>query len=183
MIKLDGNYGEGGGSLVRVALALSTLTGKEFQVKNIRSGRSKSGLKAQHLAAVNALKEICNAETNEIKVGSTELDFKPGKIKKGIFKIDIGTAGSISLLLQALTLPCLFASGKVTLKVKGGTCGLGQASVDYLQNVLLPHLIRFVDKIELKFLKEDITQKVEEKFTLSLTQNFVYMIMITLHHF
>ncbi|MBI4981070.1 hypothetical protein HZC30_05955 [Candidatus Woesearchaeota archaeon] len=149
MIQLDGSYGEAGGALVRVALALSTLTGQEFKVTNIRANRPEPGLKAQHLEAINALKQICTAETNEIKLGTTELYFTPGKIKRGIYEIDIGTAGSISLVLQALILPCLFAPGKVTLKIKGGTCGRWQASVYYLQNILLPHLHRFAEKIEL----------------------------------
>ncbi|MBU0460032.1 MAG: RNA 3'-terminal phosphate cyclase [Nanoarchaeota archaeon] len=153
MIKLDGAYLEGGGSLVRVALALSTLTGKKFKVDNIRAGRNQPGLKAQHLTAIKALKEICDAEVNDVELGSTELSFKPGKVKSGTYEIDIGTAGSITLLLQALILPCLFAPGKVTLNVKGGTCGKWQASVDYLQNVLIPHLQKFVKKIELKILK------------------------------
>ncbi len=152
MIQLDGSHLEGGGSLVRVALALSTLTGKKFKVTKIRAGREQPGLKAQHLTAITALKEICGAETNEVEIGSTELWFKPGKVKPGTYEIDIGTAGSITLLLQALILPCLFASGKVTLNVKGGTCGKWQASVDYLQQVLLPQLQRFA-KIELKILR------------------------------
>lgn len=153
MIELDGTYGEGGGALVRVALALSTLTGKEFKVVNIRAGREQGGLKAQHLSAIKALKEITGAETNEIALGSTELWFKPGKIKRGIYEIDIGTAGSITLLLQALIVPIMFAPSKVTLKIRGGTCGKWQASVDYLQQVLLPQLQRFVEKMELKILK------------------------------
>src|SRR3989344_8794702 len=104
MIILDGNYGEAGGALVRVALALSALTGQEFKVTNIRAGRSEGGLKAQHVTAIKTLTELCHAETNNIDIGSTELHFKPGIIKKGIYDIDIGTAGSITLLLQALIL-------------------------------------------------------------------------------
>ena len=153
MITLDGSYGEGGGALVRTALALSALTGQEFTVTNIRKTRPEPGLKAQHLEAINALKQICHAETNDIELGSTELWFKPGKIKKGRYSIDIGTAGSISLLLQSLLLPCMFAPGKVTLQITGGTCGKWQASVDYLQHVLLPQLDRFVEKIDLKIIK------------------------------
>ena len=172
MIELDGSYGEGGGSLTRVALALSTLTGQEFKVTNIRAGRKVPGLKAQHLHAIKALKEICNAETNDIDIGSKELHFNPGKIKRGIYEIDIGTAGSISLLLQALILPCMFAPGKVTLKVKGGTCGKWQASVDYLQNVLLPHLQRFVEKIELKVLRRGYFPKGGGLVSLEITPRF-----------
>src|SRR3989338_6026985 len=153
MLTLDGTHLEGGGSLVRVALALSALTGKPFKITNIRANRSEPGLKAQHLHAIKALTQLCQAETNPIDIGTRELTFKPGKIKKGIYSIDIGTAGSITLLLQALILPSLFAPGKVTLNITGGTCGKWQASVDYLQHLLLPHLQRFVEKIELKIIK------------------------------
>ena len=153
MIQLDGSYGEGGGSLIRTALALSTLTKKPFKINNIRAGRPKPGLKAQHLTAIKALKEICNAKTKDFELGTTDFWYHPGKIKSGVYNINIGTAGSITLLLQALILPSMFAPNKITLKVTGGTCGKWQASVDYLQNVLLPHLKRFVSKIELKIMK------------------------------
>ncbi len=153
MITLDGSSGEGGGALVRVALALATLTNQPFHVTNIRAGREKPGLKAQHLTAINALKTISNATTNDIQLGSTELIFTPGKIKGGRYEFDISTAGSITLFLQAIILPCLFAPSKITLTIKGGTSGKWQASVDYLQHLLLPQLQRFVEKINLKILK------------------------------
>lgn len=153
MLEINGSFGEGGGQIVRTALALSALTSQEFKVDKIRSGREKPGLKAQHLEAIKALKDICDAQTSPVAEGSTELWFKPGKLKKGIFEIDIGTAGSITLLLQAVLLPCLFAPGKVTLKIKGGTSGKWQASVDYLKDILLPHFKKFVEKIEVKILK------------------------------
>ncbi|HLD40008.1 MAG TPA: RNA 3'-terminal phosphate cyclase [Candidatus Nanoarchaeia archaeon] len=172
MIILDGNYGEGGGALVRTALALSALTGQEFKVTNIRAGRADSGLKAQHLTAIKALKELCHAETNNIDLGSIELHFKPGKIKKGIYDLDIGTAGSITLLLQALILPSLFAPGKVTFNITGGTCGKWQASVDYLQNILLPYLNRFVEKIEMKILKRGYYPKGQGLIRLEISPRF-----------
>ena len=153
MIQLQGNYGEGGGALIRTALALSVLTGQSFEVNNIRAGRPEPGLKAQHLTAINALKKICDAKTNDINIGSTDLKFIPGIVKSGTYEMDIGTAGSISLLLQALLLPCLSAKGKIILKIKGGTCGKWQASVDYLQNVFFPQLSRFAEKLEMKILK------------------------------
>ncbi len=172
MIELDGNYGEAGGALVRVALALSALTGKEFKVTKIRAGRPDAGLKPQHLTAIKALKEFCKAETNAIDIGSAELHFKPGKIKKGIYDLDIGTAGSITLLLQALILPSLFAPGKVTFNITGGTCGKWQASVDYLQNILLPYLHRFVEKIEMKILKRGYYPKGQGLIRLEISPRF-----------
>ncbi len=149
MISLDGSHEEGGGALVRVALALSALTSQPFHVTNIRAGRKDPGLKAQHLTAIKALKKICNAQTNEVQLGSTELIFTPSQIKAGRYEFDIGTAGSISLFLQALLLPCLFASGKMTITVTGGTSGKWSSSADYLQQIVLPQLQRFVEKIEL----------------------------------
>ncbi len=172
MIILDGNYGEGGGALVRTALALSALTEQEFKVTNIRAGRTDAGLKPQHLTAIKTLKEFCHAETNSIDIGSTELHFKPGKIKKGVYDIDIGTAGSITLLLQALILPSLFAPGKVTFNITGGTCGKWQASVDYLQNILLPYLNRFVEKIEMKIMKRGYYPKGQGLIKLEISPRF-----------
>src|SRR3989344_4897489 len=173
MITIDGSHMEGGGSIVRVALALSTLTGREFKVINIRANREVSGLKAQHLESIRALKEICNAETNEISIGSKELWYKPGRIKGGKYKIDIGTAGSISLLLQAIILPSLFAPKKVSLEIKGGTCGKWQASVDYLQNVLIPQLKRFA-KIELKIIKRGYYPKGGGEVVLDISPKHIY---------
>ncbi|MBI2665467.1 RNA 3'-terminal phosphate cyclase [Candidatus Woesearchaeota archaeon] len=172
MIELDGAYGEGGGALARTALALSALTGKEFKIINIRANRPEPGLKAQHVQSIEALKKICQAKTNEINIGSTELVFQPGKIKAGKYGIDIGTAGSISLLLQALILPSMFASNKMTLEISGGTCGKWQASVDYLQNVLLPDVQRFVEKIELKVWKRGYYPKGGGKISIEISPRF-----------
>ncbi len=147
MIEIDGNQGEGGGQIVRTALALSTLTGQPFRVANIRKNRPQSGLKAQHLTAVEALKSICGATTNPLSLGSTNLEYSPGKMKGGAYSFDIGTAGSITLLLQALLPPLLFAPKKVTLTLTGGTAGKWQAPVEYFQHVLLPQVQRFCTSI------------------------------------
>ncbi len=153
MIELDGSFGEGGGALVRTALALSTVTNQPFVVHNIRAGRSKPGLKAQHLAAIDILTQICSATTNEIQIGSTELTYTPSKVRRGKYEIDIGTAGSISLVLQAVLLPCLFSPGKITITIVGGTCGKWQAGVDFMQNVFVPQIEQFVEKMTLRITK------------------------------
>ncbi len=153
MIEIDGSHGEGGGQIVRTALALSVITGKAFKAINIRSGRKDPGLKAQHLACIKALHKICNAQTNEVDIGSDVLEFVPGKISGGKYEIDIGTAGSITLLLQAVLWPCFFAPKKITLRIIGGTCGKWQAPVEYFGNVLLMHLLKLAEKIDFKILK------------------------------
>ena len=143
MPHLDGSFGEGGGSLLRTALALSTYTGKPFSIDKIRQGRKHPGVKAQHLTAIKALKELCNAKTTPVKLGTSSLEFIPGKLKGGSFLFDIGTAGSISLLLQSLILPLLFGKKKASLTIKGGTCGKWQPPVTYLMEVLLPQLRKY----------------------------------------
>lgn len=145
MLKLDGNYLEGGGQIVRTALALSTITGKEFEIDNIRKGRKKPGLKNQHLFCVKALQKLCNAKVEGGELGSEYLRYKPGKIEGKTISIDIETAGSITLLLQALLLPSMFADKKVRLKIKGGTDTKWSMPVDYFREILLPQLGKYAD--------------------------------------
>ena len=152
MIILDGSRGEGGGQIVRSALALSTFTGIPFEMNNIRANRSEPGLKAQHLAGIKALIDCSDAKTSYIECGTSNFIFYPGPMKKGKFTVDIGTAGSITLLVQTILLPALFAPGKITFIVKGGTCGLHQPSTTYFEKILLPQLQRFA-KIDMRTLK------------------------------
>lgn len=145
MIELDGSYGEGGGAIIRNALALSSLTGKPFRIHNIRKGRCKPGLMAQHLKGVLAVKDICNADVKGAELHSTELEFSPKQIEAKTLSIDIGTAGSITLLLQAALLPCLFADKKVRLRIRGGTDTKWSMPYDYFVNVFLSHIKQFAD--------------------------------------
>ncbi|MBI2573501.1 RNA 3'-terminal phosphate cyclase [Candidatus Woesearchaeota archaeon] len=153
MITLDGSYGEGGGALVRTAVALSTLTGIPCSINNIRAGREQPGLKAQHLTIINALKTMSGAQTNNVELGSMNLEFTPGTMKKGVYSFDIGTAGSISLFLQGVLPCCIFAPGRITLKITGGTGGKWQSPVDFTQHVLFMYLEPLVEKIECKILR------------------------------
>ena len=145
MLRIDGSKGEGGGQMVRTALALSTLTGRPFHMTHIRAGRPQPGLKAQHLKAIEALQAICGAQVTTVKLGAKTFTFQPGQVQPGQYFFDIGTAGSISLLLQALLPPLLFSSGPTTLRLRGGTCGKWQPAVEYTREVLLPYLSAFAD--------------------------------------
>ncbi|MFH1649987.1 MAG: RNA 3'-terminal phosphate cyclase [Candidatus Woesearchaeota archaeon] len=140
MIELDGSYGEGGGQILRTALALSTVTKQSFTIKNIRANRPQPGLKAQHLETVRAFLTISNAKAEGATIGSTELSFKPGTIENGEYDIRIGTAGSITLVLQALLPAIVHSKKEVLLRLRGGTDVKWSPSWDYTTNVLFPIL-------------------------------------------
>jgi len=171
MIKLDGSYGEGGGQITRTALALSALTGKPFEVDNIRKGRCDSGLKAQHLYCIKSLEELCNAKTNEIKLGSEYLRFIPGEFKAKNLEIDIGTAGSITLLLQAVLLPCLFH--KVKLTIIGGTDGKWAMPYDYFNEVFIPRIRDYAD-IDVKLMKRGYYPKGGGKIQINIKPKYKF---------
>jgi len=108
LIEIDGSFGEGGGQILRSSLSLSMYTQQPVVIKNIRAGRKKPGLMRQHLTAVKAAAEICDAQVRGSEISSLKLYFDPGKVKAGDYNFDIGTAGSITLVFQA----CILASLK-----------------------------------------------------------------------
>ena len=179
MIRVNGNYGEGGGAIARVALALSTITQKPFEVYDIRKGRKDPGLKSQHIYCVKSLQELCNADAEGAELGSLCLKYYPQKIVAKNLNIDIETAGSVTLLLQALLLPAMFSNKSLTLKITGGTDVKWSPSFDYFNNILLPQLRRFA-KIEAKLLKRgyypkgngQVEIKISPKFKLADFSNF-----------
>ena len=140
MIYIDGSYGEGGGQIIRTAVALSAVTATDVTISNIRSNRPKPGLKAQHMSAIRTVADMTGARISGLKPGSTELTFCPGNIRGGHYSIDIGTAGSITLLLQCLVPVASAAQETVTLDITGGTDVAWSPSVDYMAHVLLPVL-------------------------------------------
>jgi RNA 3'-phosphate cyclase len=136
MITIDGSQGEGGGQILRTALALSALVGEPVRIENIRVNRPKPGLSFQHLKATQALCEMTGGRADGLSVGSTTVEFHPGRLRPGEYIFDIGTAGSVTLLLQALLLPSAFTGSTLTLK--GGTDVRWSPPVDYLKEVFLP---------------------------------------------
>lgn len=143
MIEIDGSQGEGGGAVVRVSIALSAVTGKEIRINNIRAKRSNPGLRAQHLTGIRAVAELCNAEVEGDELHSKEIEFKPSEIQARKINVDVGTAGSITLVLQALMVPAIFADDRVKIKITGGTDVKWSPPIDYLRSVTLPLLQRF----------------------------------------
>jgi RNA 3'-phosphate cyclase len=138
MIIIDGSKGEGGGQILRTSVALSAITQEPLKVINIRRSRPKPGLAAQHLTGIKAVSELCGADIGDMKLGDTELVFNPGKIKGGDFKFDIGTAGSITLVLQAFLPPALMAEEPTTIELTGGTDVKFAPPIDYFRFILKP---------------------------------------------
>lgn len=142
MLAIDGAHGEGGGQLVRTACALAAITGKAVRVSDIRARRDPPGLAPQHVTAVRAVAELCAAEVEGLALHARELVFRPGTLRGGQFRFDVGTAGSITLVLQAV-LPAAFAgAARSTLRLVGGTDVTGAPPLDYFRYVYLPLLAR-----------------------------------------
>ncbi|MFQ5881527.1 MAG: RNA 3'-terminal phosphate cyclase [Candidatus Methylomirabilales bacterium] len=140
MLTIDGSYGEGGGQILRTALALSAVLGRPVLIEKIRARRRNPGLQAQHLAAVRALAEISRAEVEGATVGSISLRFVPSRIAPGEYRWDVGTAGAISLVLQAILIPLALAPASSRFAITGGTHVPWSPPFPYIQQVLLPSL-------------------------------------------
>ena len=159
MIEIDGSFGEGGGQIVRTAVTLSAITKKPVKVFNIRAKRKNPGLSYQHLTAINSVAEICDAEIKGAEKGSSVVEFYPKKIKGGKFSFDVGTAGSVTLVLQCCLLPSLFSNEKTKIKIRGGTDVKWSPPVDYFQNVFLKIISKMGANIELKIMKRGFYPK------------------------
>jgi len=140
LIEIDGTRGEGGGQLLRGALALALATGRGFRIDDIRRARPRPGLMRQHLTAVQAAARICEAQVDGADVGSTSLVFEPGPVRAGDYTFAIGTAGSCVLVLQAIVpaLARLDAPSQVT--ISGGTHNPLAPTFEFLRDALAPQL-------------------------------------------
>lgn len=137
MITIDGSLGEGGGQILRTALALSLVTGQPFRITNIRARRSKPGLMRQHLTAVNAAAEIGHAKVDGNTIGSTAFTFMPVKISAGKYHFAVGTAGSCTLVLQTILPALIMADGPSGVILEGGTHNPFAPPFDFLERSFL----------------------------------------------
>ena len=142
MVTIDGGHGEGGGQIVRTALALAVALRRPVTLTAVRARRPRPGLQAQHLAAVRALATASDAQVQGAGLHSTALEFRPHAARGGTYRVDVGTAGAVSLVFQALLLPLAFADRPSRLTLVGGTHVPWSPPVHYLGDVLLPSLRR-----------------------------------------
>ncbi|HTV03110.1 MAG TPA: RNA 3'-terminal phosphate cyclase, partial [Luteitalea sp.] len=120
-LTIDGSHGEGGGQVLRTALALSLVTGRPFRIERIRAGRSRPGLLRQHLTAVQAAATVGRGHADGAELGATSLTFSPGVTCGGDYHFAVGTAGSATLVLQSVLPALMFASAPSRVIVEGGT--------------------------------------------------------------
>jgi RNA 3'-terminal phosphate cyclase (GTP) len=140
VIEIDGSYGEGGGQILRTALVLSLATQQPFRMHSIRAGRDKPGLKAQHLHVLQAIKALSGSIARGDREGSSDVSFSPQPVLGGSVTVDVGTAGSITLLLQAALPAAKLAREPSTIEVVGGTDVSHSPTFDYFRHVLLPRM-------------------------------------------
>ncbi len=141
MFEVDGSQKSGSGTILRLSIALAAATGQPLHIYNIRQNRPQPGLKPQHLEAVLTAAKLCNAEIKGAKLNSRELWFKPQEVRGGTVEAEIGTAGSIPMLLTTALPICTLAKGSVRLHVtKGGTDVSHSPTINYLRNVFLTAL-------------------------------------------
>ncbi|WP_109440684.1 RNA 3'-terminal phosphate cyclase [Acinetobacter haemolyticus] len=152
-IQIDGSQGEGGGQILRTALALSMITGQAFELSNIRAGRKKPGLMRQHLVCVEASQHISQAYVEGAELHSQRLYFAPQHVQSGKYQFQIGSAGSTTLVLQTL-LPALLLQNEASeLTISGATHNPLAPTADFIEHCFLPALEKLGIEVEFKLNK------------------------------
>ncbi len=143
MLTIDGSFGEGGGQIVRSAITISTIIEMPVKIVNIRSSRNIPGLKQQHVTTIKLLSKLFNIPTENVKLGSDWISFEADKNNKidsdfgnKVIDVDIGTAGSIPLLLQTLIPTISISQKNLAIKLTGGTDVKYSPTIDYIKYVL-----------------------------------------------
>jgi len=153
-LRIDGDYGEGGGQILRTALSLSCVLKRPVEIVNIRKGRKVPGLQPQHLTSTNACKQISGAQTEGNALQSTNLRFSPAETKGGDFAFDVAekksSAGSTSLVLQTLLLPLARCDSASSVRVLGGTHVPWSPPFHYLKHVFAPVMEKIGVRISLR---------------------------------
>jgi RNA 3'-terminal phosphate cyclase (ATP) len=147
MIVIDGSQGEGGGQVLRNALALSLITGQPFRIHAIRGGRERPGLMRQHVTAIEAAVAIGGATCEGCGIGASEILFRPGKVTAGDYHFAVGTAGSAGLVLQTVLPPLMLADAPSRVVLEGGTHNMQAPPFEFLERCFLPLINRMGPQI------------------------------------
>jgi RNA 3'-phosphate cyclase len=152
-VEIDGSFGEGGGQILRTAVALSVATQRPIRILNIRAGRTKPGLANQHLTCIKAARQITSATVSGDTLGSQTLVFEPGPVLPGDYSFDVTTAGSVALVFHALFLPLCLAWSESRITIRGGTHVKWSPSYEFLEDQWLFYLRKMGFDISLRLEK------------------------------
>ena len=154
MITIDGGAKSGSGTIVRYSVALASLLGEEIRIWNIRAGRDKPGLRAQHLKVVQACRKMCRGMVDNAAVGSKEITYTPGqRFNGGEYGWNIGTAGSTTMMAQTLLPVACFARKPSKFRLEGGLFQDFAPSAYHMKFVLLPFLKQMGVRAELDIIR------------------------------
>ena len=154
LVKIDGSQGEGGGQILRTAISLSAITGKPIEVSNIRANRTNHGLRPQHMAGIKIIADLFHAKSENLKVGSDWIRFSPSdKFEGGSIKFDIGTAGSIPLILMAVVPAVSLSNNSLQIEVTGGTDVKASPTIDYVKHIVAKSYLSIGPKFSVDVLK------------------------------
>ncbi|KAK0624533.1 RNA 3'-terminal phosphate cyclase/enolpyruvate transferase [Bombardia bombarda] len=161
-LTLDGTTYEGGGGLIRYAIAYSSILNRPVHIHSIRANRpGRGGLRLEHTVAISTLAELSSAEVIGNQPASREMTFTPhvkttanGKSLLPLpAELDITVEGAASIFLVAMLPYLLFGNlagnaygyqshfennSGIRLVIRAGTFCAKAASVLYLKEVLLP---------------------------------------------
>ena len=143
MLDIDGRIGKGCGQILRTSLALSAVTGKATRLHHIREGRAKNGLLHQHLTAVRVAAKVCGAKRTGDMLRSSEVTFDPRKIQAGSYTFNIGSPGSVNLVVQTILPLLMLAKEPSTIPLYGGTHNPASPSSDFFGKIFAPALRSF----------------------------------------
>ena len=154
LVKIDGSYGEGGGQILRTAISLSAITGKPVEVCNIRANRTNPGLRPQHLAGIKIIADLFHAKSENLKIGAEWIRFSPSdRFEGGSIKIDIGTAGSIPLILMTVVPAVSLSNNSLQIEVTGGTDVRASPTIDYIKYIVAKSYLSIGPKFSVDVLK------------------------------
>src|SRR5215218_4586786 len=153
-VRIDGSQGEGGGQILRTAISLSAITGKPIEVSNIRANRTNPGLRPQHMAGIRIIADLFHAKSENLKVGAEWIRFSPSdKFEGGSIKFDIGTAGSIPLILMTVVPAVSLSNNSLQIEVTGGTDVKASPTIDYIKHIVAKSYLSIGPKFSVDVLK------------------------------
>ncbi|WP_225334954.1 RNA 3'-terminal phosphate cyclase [Halomicrobium urmianum] len=140
MIEIDGS--DGGGQLLRSAVAMAAVTGRSVRVEDVRGDRPDPGIKHQHRAAVAAVAACCDADVEGYELDSEVLSFDPGPVTGGDVAVEIPTAGSVTLVFDAVLPLAVALDEPLRVTATGGTDVRWSPASPFYRRVKLPLLAR-----------------------------------------